>query len=198
MALGYNFITNNGVFAFRKVKCNAEGCVVYSKMNMGHLQCAEHSTCRNYRQDECRYVYEPDKCDHCITFLRENLVGATVLDQIKSASAEWETHLKKLRRSLEGLEGDQHLEFLPGIGNLRKKCRSKSIDVGYFRDLDILELCREEQQVEYPSSQTSGTEVPRPGKPESPDKSTKEEVAALKGQVARIEDALMKFLDLQA
>ena len=102
------------------------------------------------------------------------------------------------RRSLEGLEGDQHLEFLPGIGNLRKKCRSKSIDVGYFRDLDILELCREEQQVEYPSSQTSGTEVPRSGKPESPDKSTKEEVAALKGQVARIEDALMKFLDLQA
>ena len=125
------------------------------------------------------YVYDPFRCDPCMAYLRESFQGATVLDHIKSAAAEWETHLKKLRRSLEGLEGDHRLKFYKGIEDLRRKCRAKTLDVEYFKELVIDRLEEQEDLESVTPSQTSGLKSPRPGRPESPDKSTKEEVAAL-------------------
>ena len=167
-------------------------------MPLGHDVCAEHCCCLKLLEND--YVYDPFRCVTCVTYIRENFQGATVIDHIRSAGSELEVHIKKLRRFLADLEPPCHLKFLKVTEELRKKVKAKVLDLDFFRDLMIGETDEvlEEDQVSIPPSQASGPKSPRSGKPHSPSKTIIEDVASLKGQMARMENALLKLIDLSA
>ena len=105
------------------------GCSKISKFQMGHGYCAVHCLCLHHFDQE--YVYDPFRCDVCQTFIRERFQGVTVVGDIKSAMAEMESHIKKLRRYLESLEGSQHLKFSSFVDEVRKKVRAKQVDTDF-------------------------------------------------------------------
>ena len=96
---------------------------------MGHGYCAVHCLCLQRVDDD--YVYNPFRCDICKGFIRENFQGVIIVDDIKSAMAEMESHIKKLRRYLESLEGSQHLKFSSFVDEVRKKVRAKQVDTDF-------------------------------------------------------------------
>ena len=177
------------------------GCSRVSKLQMGHGYCAEHCLCLHQIDND--YVYDPFRCDVCLAFIREKFQGATVVDHIKSAMTEMESHVKKLRRYLEGLEGSYHLKFSKFVDEVRKKARAKVVDTDFFRDMSVsaehpVVFDDQDDQVSIPSLASGPSKSPRPGKPASPSKTMKEDVASLKGQMARMESVLMKLVELPA
>ena len=175
------------------------GCSKISRLQMGHGFCAEHCLCLHIVEDD--YVYDPFRCDVCLSFIREKFQGATVVDYIKSAVTEMESHVKKLRRYLEGLEGSFSLKFSKFVDEVRKKAKAKVVDTDFFRDMSVgiehpMLFDDQDDQVSIPSLASGPSKSPRPGKPESPSKTMKEDVASLKGQMARMESVLMKLIEL--
>ena len=82
-----------GVFlGFRTIVCGASGCSRISSPQLGHEFCAEHCLCLRELDDE--FVYDPLRCDLFLDFIRGRFQGVTVIDDIKSGSAELECHMK--------------------------------------------------------------------------------------------------------
>ena len=104
---------------------------------MGHSLCADHCEC--LRDD---FVYDPLRCSHCCAFLRGRFQGVTECQSLKSASAEMERHILKLRRYCSGLDPRVTLKFSKFVCNLRLAYRKKRLDLDFFRDLAVGESAK--------------------------------------------------------
>ena len=128
---------------------------------MGHEVCAEHCLCLHFVEND--YVYDPLRCDVCLSFIRERFQGATVVDHIKSSVTELESHVKKLRRFLEGLGGSYSLKFSKFVDKIRRKAKAKVVDTDFFRDMSVGDDQDDQMSVHSYASELSKSS--RPGKP---------------------------------
>ena len=83
---------------YKMVTCDDHHCNKVSGNCMGHSLCADHCPC--LRDD---FVFDPLRCTYCCDFLRSKFQGVTEAMLLKSASAELERHIQKLRRFCSGL-----------------------------------------------------------------------------------------------
>ena len=130
--------------------CDDPDCVRTSGNSMGHSLCADHCDC--LRDD---FTYDPLRCSHCCAFVRGRFQGVTERKSLKSASAELERHILKLRRYCSGLDTRVTLKFTKFVSNLRLECRHKSLDLDFLRDLAVGESATHDIMSEPKSSLAS-------------------------------------------
>ena len=144
--------------------CESPGCSRVSGKFMGHSFCAEHCCC--FSSD---LVYDPLKCGTCTDFIRSGFQGVKEQSWIRTACAELDRHIRKLRRFALGLEGNRHVKFTKFLDELRRSARAKRLDMDFFLNLSVGEAKADDDEVmsqatTVRSSRASGSHGnPRPG-----------------------------------
>ena len=165
---------------------------------MGHVYCAAHCDCLS-----SDLIYDPLQCDTCITFIKGNFAGATDEGLIRTGSDVLERHIRKLRRFASGLEGSRQVKFSKFLDNVRRSARAKVLDMDFFSKLSVGEGKTDDndavsQVTSVRSTQASGSITnPRP-RGSSPSKNMREDMELLKGQVASMQGAIARLLELPA
>ena len=200
VAIAISF-TNDMSFTFRVKKCDEPGCKRFTGRAMGHDYCGEHCLC--LRGD---LVYDPLRCVTCREFINNGFIGITDITWIKTATAELERHIRKLRKFAFGLEGNRYVKFSSFMDELRRQARASQVNVDFFRNLSFGEKTGESRDdavsqksgisgiLNSPVAYGRSHESPRPGR-SSPSK-TSEDMAMLKGQIASMQDAISKLITL--
>ena len=170
---------------------------------MGHSLCADHCPC--LRDD---FVYDPLRCTYCCDFLRSKFQGVTESKLLKSASAELERHIQKLRRFCNSLDPRVTLKVSSFVDSLRKAARQNRLDLDFFRNMSVGETVTgkysDALSETHSMSHAHGSLASRPssggqrsGKYRKSDK-TKEDMDLMKGQMASMQEAIEKLSTLPA
>ena len=189
------------ISVFSRTPCEAIGCPKVTNRQLGHGFCAAHCACLH--QTESYYVYDPFRCGPCVGFFEDSFQGNSDAGSIKDYMAEVEGHVVKLRRYLKKLDEKPHLKLSGFVTDLRSKVKKLDLDV--FRDLvvrDCLTVDHDRDSlVSVPpsmASETSKGQSKGSGRPSPSDKTVTEEMVAMKGQIDRLESAMLKLLDCPA
>ena len=190
------------------MKCTDEHCDHVSGNSMGHPLCAEHCDC--LRDD---FVFDPLRCTFCCHFLKSKFQGVTESSLLKSASAELERHISKLRRFCSGLEPRPTLKFSSFAISLRLAARQNCLDLDFFRAMSVGETKTRKYSDALSETQgTSGAHGTSTFRPSSKGAGGKRsgkyrrsgiakedtELAQIKGQMASMQEAIERLSTLPA
>ena len=202
----FDYSDDDYVDDYKMLICNDEHCDKVSGNSMGHSLCADHCPC--LRDD---FVFDPLRCTFCCDFLRSKFQGVTEALLLKSASAELERHISKLRRFCSGLEPRPTLKFSRFVNSLRLAARQNSLDLDFFRDMSVGETVKTGKYSDA-LSETQSTSLAhgsltfrpssggkRSGKYRKSGKAKEDtEMALIKGQMASMQEAIEKLSALPA